>query len=63
MGVEVYPEDKLKQEVSDNVLKDQVIGEKITIDRAVLANLNLYGTPVIVRTHAKTVGDLLKEKT
>ncbi len=62
VGVQVYPEDKLKQEVSDNVLKDQVIGEKITIDRAVPANLNLYGTPVTVRTHAKTVGDLLKEK-
>lgn len=62
VGVEVYPEDNLKQEVSENVLKDQVIGEKITIERAIPANLNLYGTPVVVRTHAKTVGDLLKEK-
>ncbi len=62
VGLQVYPEDTLKQEVSDNVLKDQVIGEKITIDRAVPVNLNLYGTPVTVRTHAKTVGELLKEK-
>ncbi|HUP26368.1 MAG TPA: ubiquitin-like domain-containing protein [Candidatus Limnocylindrales bacterium] len=62
VGVQVYPEDKLKQEVSDNVLKDQVIGEKIVIDRAMPVNLNLYGTPVTVRTHSKTVGDLLKEK-
>lgn len=62
VGIEVYPEDNLKQEVSDNVLKDQVIGEKITIDRAMPVNLNLYGTPVTVRTHAETVGDLMKEK-
>lgn len=61
-GVQVYPEDKLKQEVSNNVLKDQVIGEKITIARAVPVALNLYGTPVALRTHAQTVGELLKEK-
>ena len=62
VGLEVFPEDKLKQEVSDNVLKDQVIGEKITINRAVPVALNIYGTPVTVRTHAQTVGELLKEK-
>ncbi len=62
VGLQVYPEDTLKQEVSSNVLRDQVIGDKITIDRATPANLNLYGTPVTIRTHAKTVGDLLKEK-
>ncbi|HSX23986.1 MAG TPA: ubiquitin-like domain-containing protein [Candidatus Saccharimonadales bacterium] len=62
VGVQVYPEDDLKQEVSNNVLRDQVLGDKITIDRATPANLNLYGTPVSVRTHAKTVKDLLKEK-
>ena len=38
------------------------IGEKVVIDRATPTNLNLYGTQVPVRTHAKTVGDLLKEK-
>jgi len=62
VGVNVYPEDNLNQEVSSNVLKDQVIGEKIVIKRATPTNLNLYGTPVEVRTHAKTVGELLKEK-
>lgn len=61
-GVEVFPEDKLKQEVSSDILRDQVFGEKIVIDRATPTNLNLYGTPVSLRTHAKTVGDLLKEK-
>lgn len=62
IGIEVFPEDNLKQEVSDDILRDQVIGEKITIERATLANLNLYGTPVTIRTHAKTIGELLKEK-
>ncbi len=62
VGIEVYPEDNLKQEISSNVLRDQVIGDKITIDRATPANLNLYGTPVTIRTHAKTVAELLKEK-
>lgn len=62
VGIQVYPEDQLKQEVSDNVLKDQVIGEKIVISRATPINLNLYGSPVTLRTHAKTVQELLKEK-
>ena len=61
-GVKVYPEDKVKTEVSDNILKDQVLGEKVVIDRATPANVNLYGTQVAVRTHATKVGDLLDEK-
>ncbi|MCA9330796.1 DUF348 domain-containing protein [Candidatus Saccharibacteria bacterium] len=61
-GVKVYPEDTLKQEVSDDILRDQVIGEKITIDRATPVNLNLYGTPTTVRTQVDTVGQLLQEK-
>lgn len=62
VGIEVFPEDILKQEASSDVLRDQVIGDKITIERATPANLNLYGTPVLIRTHAKTVQELLKEK-
>lgn len=62
VGIQVYPEDNLDQQVSSDILKDQVLGEKIVISRATPTNLNLYGTPVTVRTHAKTVGELLKEK-
>lgn len=62
VGIDVYPEDRLKQEASSDVLRDQVIGDKITIERATVVNLNLYGTPVVIRTHSKTVADLLKEK-
>lgn len=61
-GIQVYPEDTLKSEVQTNFLKDGAIGQRIVIDRATPANLNLYGTPVAIRSHAKTVGDVLKEK-
>ncbi len=61
-GVKVYPEDNIKTEMQDNFLGDGAIGQKVVIDRATPATLNLYGTSVSVRTHAKTVGDLLKEK-
>lgn len=61
-GVQVYPEDKIESQMETNFLKDGAIGEKIIIDRATPANINLYGTQVPVRTHADTVGDLLKEK-
>lgn len=61
-GIEVYPEDNIESKMETDFLKDGAIGQKIVIDRATPANLNLYGTQVPVRTHAKTVGDLLKEK-
>jgi uncharacterized protein YabE (DUF348 family) len=61
-GIQVYPEDNLDSQMETDFIKDAAIGEKVIIDRATPANLNLYGTAVPVRTHAKTVGDLLKEK-
>lgn len=61
-GAKLYPEDNLKQEVSSDILKDQVIGEKIVIDRATPVVLNLYGKSTTVRTHVTTVGELLQEK-
>lgn len=61
-GVQVYPEDNIDSQMETDFLRDGAIGEKVVIDRATPTNLNLYGTQVPVRTHAKTVGDLLKEK-
>lgn len=61
-GIQVYPEDNIQSQMETNFLKDGAIGEKVVIDRATPTSLNLYGTQVPVRTHAKTVGDLLKEK-
>ena len=66
-GVQVYPEDRLKTAGANNVeardlLREGIIAERVIIDRATLASLNLYGTQVEVRTHASTVADLLIEK-
>lgn len=61
-GVEVFPEDKIESQMETDFLRDGTIGEKVVIDRATLTNINLYGTHVPVRTHAETVGELLKEK-
>lgn len=61
-GVEVYPEDKLLPASPDVAIRDGVIGAELVVDRATPATINLYGTPVPIRTHAKTVGDALKEK-
>ncbi len=62
VGLTVYPEDYINVVSNDASLKDNIIGQKIAIDRASLAYINLYGTPLTVRTHAKTVGELIKEK-
>jgi uncharacterized protein YabE (DUF348 family) len=61
-GVQVYPEDDLKLLPTENFLTDSSIGERVVINRATPVNVNLYGTPVSLRTHAKTVAALLKEK-
>jgi uncharacterized protein YabE (DUF348 family) len=61
-NITVYPEDNVSFELPENFLQEGVLGEKVVIDRSTPANLNLYGTALALRTHAKTVGDLLKEK-
>lgn len=61
-GIEVYPEDDVVVETAAETLKDGVIGEKITIDRATETTVSLYDNTFTARTRAATVGDLLKEK-
>lgn len=65
-GVKLYPEDIVEARPADvtteEVLKDGLVAEKVVIDRATPVTINLYGTPVNVRTHVQTVGELLKEK-
>jgi resuscitation-promoting factor RpfB len=62
VGVTVYPEDDIHVELSENILKDKVLGEKLVIDRATPATIKLYGADIAVRSRAKTVGELLTEK-
>jgi uncharacterized protein YabE (DUF348 family) len=61
-GIEVYPEDRLELLPTDNFLTEGSIGERVVIERAVPVNVNIYGTPVQMRTRAKTVGALLNER-
>ncbi len=59
-GITLYPEDYANFEPGS--IKENIIGEKVVIDRATPVALNLYGNQLSVRTHAKTVGEMLKEK-
>lgn len=62
-GVTVYPEDTYTLESGNSFVDEQIIGEKITINRATPVTINLYGAgPVTYRTHAATVGELLAER-
>jgi len=61
-GTQLYPEDRVVTTPAEDFLKDGAIGTQVVISRATPVNVDLYGTPVILRTHAKTVGDLAKEK-
>lgn len=59
-GLTVYPEDYVN--FAQGTLKENIIGEKVTVVRATPVFFNLYGTPLTIRTHSQTVADLLKEK-
>ncbi len=61
-GINVYPEDDVTSVPTDNFLIEGSIGARVVINRATPANVNLYGTPVVMRTHAATVGALLTER-
>ncbi len=61
-GIDAYPEDRLTLDPVDNFVTQGVIGQKLVVDRATPVNVSLYGAPVVIRTHAKTVGEFLKEK-
>lgn len=61
-GVTLYPEDKLTQAPITDFVSNAAIGEQVVIERATPVNVNLYGAPVVMRTHATTVGGLLRER-
>lgn len=61
-GFEVFPEDRVMVAPPDEVLSEGLIGAKVIINRATPAIINIYGTNIETRTHAKTVGELLEEK-
>lgn len=61
-GVNLYPEDAVATQPTTNFLSQGAIGEQVVVNRSTPISLNLYGTTTSIRTHAKTVGDLVKEK-
>ncbi len=61
-GVNIYPEDNVNVVPTQNFLAEGAIGERVVINRATPININLFGTPALVRTHATTVADLMKDE-
>ena len=61
-GITVYPEDEVITAPTSSFVSQMAIGEQVVINRSLPINLNLYGTPLPTRTHAKTVAELLREK-
>lgn len=61
-GQQVSPEDFVNTVPSQNFIQTGAIGEQVVIDRATPVDADLYGAPVVLRTHAKTVGGMMKEK-
>lgn len=60
-GLKLYTEDKVTFANTDNLLVDGA-DLVMNIHRATEISAVLYGQPMVVRTHAKTVGDFLKER-
>jgi resuscitation-promoting factor RpfB len=66
-GLTVYPEDRLEKTAADltnptEAIQDGLVAKKVVIERATPVKFSLYGKSVEIRTHAKTVGELLAEK-
>ncbi len=61
-GVKIYAEDRTEIAPIDDVLASGGAGLTLTIQRAKVVNLRLYGQDMQVRTQSKTVADFLKEK-
>ena len=61
-GAVVYPEDIVRADPVQDFVASGSIGEQIKIKRATPINVDLYGAKVVLRTQAKTVAELVKEK-
>lgn len=61
-GKKLYDEDRTTMQRVDDVVADGGPGLKLSIDRATVFTLVLYGKPIEARTQATTVGDMLAAK-
>jgi uncharacterized protein YabE (DUF348 family) len=60
-GVTVYPEDYVNAVQATDFVGQQSISTQIVINPATPVNLNLYGTPTVVRTHTTSIGALMTQ--
>jgi uncharacterized protein YabE (DUF348 family) len=60
-GIQIYPADGVSAVPVNNFVTQHTVAEQIVIVPATPVNLNVYGTPTVTRTHAKTVGQLLAQ--
>ncbi len=58
----LFDEDVTSLVQSEDILHTGGTGLQLDIDRATKFNLVLYGKPIIARTQAATVGDMIKDK-
>ncbi|MCL2037566.1 ubiquitin-like domain-containing protein [Candidatus Saccharibacteria bacterium] len=61
-GIKLYPEDKTATEPVRNILAAGGAGLQMSITRAKVVNMKLYGQASEMRTHAATVREFLNEK-
>lgn len=61
-GLTIYPEDNVRTQPVTNFVRDGSIGQEVIVNRATPITVNLYGAPIVMRTHATTVRSLLAEK-
>lgn len=61
-GLTTYPEDRFETSVVTDFMGDRSLGLKVTIDRAIPVTLQADGKAQLLRTQAKTVGELIEEK-
>ncbi len=59
-GIIVNPADYVSIAPTTNFLKQGSIGEQVIINPATPVNLNLYGSALVIDTHASTVAALIK---
>lgn len=62
VGVSLFPEDKVAVEIPDNLIDEGSATEQLVVERSIPIKLVMYGTSSEVRTHAKTVDELLRDK-
>ncbi|MGB3023654.1 MAG: phage tail tip lysozyme [Candidatus Saccharimonadales bacterium] len=62
VGAPLYPEDTTAFELAKSPLSDGGAGLRLSVDRATVFQLSLYGKSFEARSQAATVGDMLREK-